>query len=351
MNKHSNPFNITFGEEPNSIIFRKEEFDDIVELFQDEQPESKIKIITGPRGCGKTVLLSQIKKYFDEKDGWLTADLTQYSNMLEQLAGKLYESGKIKHLFLKGEFSFSFKGLGFSIHGEQPISNIESLLDKIFDYLNKKGKRVLVTIDDVSNNEYVKQFIQTYQSLIRSKFQIYLLMTGLYENVSSLQNINNLTFLLRAPKIQLSKLSIRSIALSYKALLGISSEESIEMAKLTNGYAYAYQLIGNALYKNSEQKLNQSEIDKIDLELENNVYGKIWEGLSLMDKQMLFAMLKFQQANDIIKYLNINNAKFQVYRKRLMDIGVVDGSERGSLSFALPRFYEYVEFQKELMED
>ncbi len=101
--------------------------------------------------------------------------------MLEQLAGKIYENGKVKKLFVKTEFSFSFKGLDFSIKGENPVSNIESLLDRIFTYLSNKNINVLVLIDDVSNNQYIKQFIQTYQQFIRSKYKVFLLMTGLYE--------------------------------------------------------------------------------------------------------------------------------------------------------------------------
>lgn len=45
--EHKNPFNITFGEEPNSVINRDEEYKEIVGLFESDQPESKIKIITG----------------------------------------------------------------------------------------------------------------------------------------------------------------------------------------------------------------------------------------------------------------------------------------------------------------
>ena len=349
--KRTNPFNITFGEEPASLISRNLEFNEIIDLFESESPESKIKIITGPRGSGKTVLLSKIKAYFDAKEDWITADLTQYSNMLEQLAGKIYEDGKIKKLFLKKEFSFSFKGIGFSIHGDEPISNIESLLDRIFTYLSKKNVKVLITVDDVSSNDNLKQFVQTYQGFLRSKYPAYLLMTGLFENVSDLQNAKNLTFLLRAPKIRLSKLNTRAIALSYQYYLKMGEKESIELAKATKGYAYAFQLMGNTLYKSKDKKLGKQEIDAIDLELENNVYGKIWETMSPTDKAFAFVMLNHQKVSEIIDEMKINNAKFQVYRKRLVNIGVADDSIRGQLSFNLPRFAEFVRFQKELSEN
>lgn len=65
--------------------------------------------------------------------------------MYEQFASILYEKGKLKKLFLHPEFSFSFKGLTFSIDGDNKISNITSLIETILAYLKKKKKRVLIT--------------------------------------------------------------------------------------------------------------------------------------------------------------------------------------------------------------
>ncbi len=347
----SNPFNITFGEEPASLIDRKEEFLKIVSTFESDSPESKITIITGPRGCGKTVLLSQVKHHFDERADWITADLTQYSNMLEQLAAKLYENGKLKHLFLKGEFNFSFRGLSFSIRGESPVSNVETLLERMLGYLKSKGKCVLVTIDDVASGDYLRQFIQSYQSFLREKYPLFLLMTGLHENISNLQTTRNLTFLLRAPKLVLPRLSLRAIALAYRSALGIDDKRSIDLAKLTNGYAYAYQLVGNALYKSKSDKLSKAELDAIDLSLEENAYSIIWKNMSGEDKKMAYAMLDHAKASDIMQKLGITNSKYQVYRKRLINIGIADDSARGSLSFSLPRFKEFVRFQKEIEDE
>ena len=348
--RKTNPFNITFGEEPSSLINRNNEYSEIVSLFESESPESKVKVIIGPRGCGKTVLMTKIGDYFRDKDNWILVDLTQYSNMLEQLAGRIYENGKVKRLFLKAEFDFSFHGFSFSIKGENPISNVESLLDRIFTYLKKKDVRVLITIDDVSSNDYVKQFVQSYQGFLKNKYQVYLLMTGVFENISHLQRANNLTFFLRAPKVKLSKLSLKAISLTYARYLDLNDKEATELAKLTNGYAYAFQLIGNLLYKNGKKKLEQDDLDAIDLELEGNVYSFIWESMSDMDERIAFAMLKSTIVKDILQELGMNNSKFQVYRNRLINSGVADGSNRGSLSFDLPRFKEFVEFQRNLLD-
>ena len=109
----NSPFNVSFGEKPNNFIERKEELESVVSVFDSEKPETKVMVLTGARGVGKTVLLSAIKKYYDEKESWITADVNPNIDILEQLVSKIYEYGKVKKLFLKTEFNFSFNGFGF----------------------------------------------------------------------------------------------------------------------------------------------------------------------------------------------------------------------------------------------
>ena len=139
-----NPFNITFGELPKSIISRQKDIDTIKNTFTDSNPESKVYIIFGPRGCGKTVLLTSLINDF-KKEGFINIDLNPFTDLSEQFAAKLYEDGKLKKLFLHPEFSFSFKGLSFSIKGDIEINNIFSLIEKMLDYLKKKKIKVLLS--------------------------------------------------------------------------------------------------------------------------------------------------------------------------------------------------------------
>ena len=346
----SNPFNISFGEEPINMISRENELKDIISTFESEQPETKTYIITGPRGSGKTVLLSKVKEHFEQTKNWLTIELNPYIDMLEQLASKIYDKGKIKHLFLKTEFNFSFHGLSFSIKGENPITNVASLLDLMFEYLNKKNIKVLISIDDISSNEFVRPFIHSYQSFIREKYKVFIIISGLYENVSNLESEKSLTFLLRAPKVYLSNLSLREISYSYKDIFNIDDKTSIKLAKLTNGYAYAYQLLGNLLYKDNLKDVNKTILEKYDLQLENNVYSIIWKSLSNKEKDILIAIAKTNgKIKDILIEANMSNSALQVYKKRLLNNGLIDTNTRGIIIFNLPRFKDFVLFQNELL--
>ena len=57
--------------------------------------------------------------------------------------------------------------------------------------------KLLITIDDAINNQNVKVLTHTFQALLRKDYKVFMLMTGLYENISALQNNKSLTFLPR----------------------------------------------------------------------------------------------------------------------------------------------------------
>lgn len=342
----SNPFNITFGELPKSVIEREKEANIIVSAFKDETPETKVFVITGPRGAGKTALLTKMKNVFHE-EGYLTIDLNPFMEMQEQFASKLYEEGKLWKLFLHPEFSFSFNGLTFSLKGKTEINNISTLISRMLEYLKKKNKRVLITIDDVSKTLSMKGFVYAYQQWIREGYPVFLLMSGLYENVSEIERDKSLTFFLRAPKIMLEPLNVAAIAYSYKNLLDLDEIMAIKYAKLTSGYAYGYQLLGSLLYKNKAPLKN---LDEYDLKLGQNAYSLIWEKLTGKEKEILVAMTKTSKVSEICNELSLSPGNLQTYKKRLMDKGLVVSSMRGTMIFALPRFKEFINFQLLLEE-
>lgn len=342
----NSPFNVSFGEKPNNLIERSEEFNQITSVFDNDNPETKIIILTGARGVGKTVLLSSIKKYYDNLDNWISLDANPNLDILEQLASKIYEYGKIKKLFLKTEFNFSFKGLGFSIKGDNPVSSIQVLLDKMLKYLKDKNVKVLITIDDIISNDEVKIFAHAYQSFIREGYLLYFIATGLYENIEKLSNEKNLTFLSRAPKLYLGKLNLKAITYSYMDIFNIDEDAAIKIAKQTNGYAYAYQLLGSILYKNDKKKVDKEVLRKYDLYLDDNSYSLIWNSLSSNEKKILYAVVNTNATiKEIINNSNLTNSSIQVYKKQLVKKGIIDDSTRGKLEFVLPRFKEFVLFQ------
>lgn len=91
----------------------------------------------------------------------------------------------------------------------------------------------------------MRSFAHDFQSLLRDDYPVFALMTGLYENVNSLQNNKNLTFLHRAPKVELGPLKQELIKKEYSKIFRGEDCGTVDaLAKLTKGYAFAYQVIG-----------------------------------------------------------------------------------------------------------
>lgn len=339
----SNPFSIAFGREPINIIKRQKQIDEIKNTFNNDNPMTYSFIITGVRGSGKTVLLSSLCEDFKQEEDWIVVELNPDRNMLESLAAKLYENCNFKFKFLKKEFSFSFQGLTFSLSGENPVYDVETLLEKMLGVLTKHGKKILVAIDEVSNNKEVRTFIHSFQILNRQRFPLFLLMTGLYDNVSRLQNNKSLTFLYRAPKIDLDPLDLLQIKNSYKNALGVDDIVSLKLAKLTNGYAFGYQTLGYLMYEN-KNKLSDTLLDKYDELLKIYSYDKIWSELSNVDKKILKELSKNEigDVKTIYHNLNMKKTTFSSFRDKLIKNGLITAKGWGFIDFALPRFKEYI---------
>ncbi len=338
-----NTYNKAYSKQPNSIISRSEELKPIINSFTSYPSNSNVYILTGIRGSGKTVAMTTISDYFKKENNWLCIELNPESDMLEQLAAKLYDEGNLKKLFVKKEFNISFKGLSFSISGERPISSISSLLKFELSYLKEKNIKVLISIDEAVSNEYMKVFAHEFQTLLRDKQDLYLIMTGLYQNISLLEKNKSLTFLYRAPKIYLQSLNIMSISNSYKNIFNLSYEDSIKLAKFTNGYAFAYQLLGNLLYESNDKVLNENLISRYDELLYERSYNIIYNELTKKEKEILKVSVTDSSNEYIMTNASISKEQLSAYKKNLVLKGILV-KNKDSIEFALPRFKEFLKF-------
>ena len=341
----NNPFTLSFGNKPYEYVSREKDKIDIIEKLTNEPPISHCFIITGVRGSGKTVMLTSISKHFLEQDNWVVIGLNPEDDMREALAAKLYTSTKVKHLFIDKNFNFSFHGISFSLSGKNPILNIDDLLDKMLKEISKHNIKVLITIDEVSNNIYMKQLVLSFQMLIRENYQLFILATGLFENIASLENQKNMTFLIRPPKFYLCPLNLMAISNSYKATLNLEDDEAIKCAKLTKGYAFAFQLLGFLMFEQGKKKIDKEILNKFDQYLDEFTYSKIWSSLTKVEQNIL-SSIKTNNAvpvAHILKELNMTKEYFSQYRDRLIKKGLLDSSKRGYLTLALPRFSNFIQ--------
>ena len=106
-----NPFNITFGKEPIEIISRKNDLEEIYNSFSLDLSNNEVFIISGVRGSGKTVAMTSISDFYKKESNWIVIDLNPECDLLEQLASKLLDEGKLKSYLLKQNLIFHFKVL------------------------------------------------------------------------------------------------------------------------------------------------------------------------------------------------------------------------------------------------
>ena len=200
-------------------------------------------------------------------------------------------------------------------------------------------------IDEATNNKYLKQFALSMQILIRKNYDLFVVMTSLFENISAIENENNLTFLIRAPKIYLKNLNIVSIANSYKEILKVDYEKALEFAKLTKGYAFAFQLLGYLLYNETSRDITNSVLQAFDQYLEEYVYSKIWISLSNVEQKILKNVNTNENIDvqSVMIKAKINKQYFSKYRDRLIKKGIIVSQARGTICFALPRFKEFID--------
>lgn len=349
MNK-SNPFSLSFGKEPVSYIARDYQSGEILESFDSDNPSYQVCMITGVRGAGKTVAMSAIANILAADSRWIIVNLNPERDLLRTLAAELSNRKELFELFRDAKINLSFLGFGLEIDGEPPITDLVVALRRMLEKLTKSGKRILITIDEVSLNRQMREFASQFQIFMREDLNIFLIMTGLYENIYELQNEKTLTFLFRAPKVELKPLSIPLIVQKYREVFNITEDEALSMAKVTMGYPFAFQVMGYLQWREGGNKPLEELLPQFDTYLEDYVYEKIWSELSKKDKEVVAAMCSTPstKVETIRSRLKMPSNSFSTYRKRLTKKGIVRSPEYGWLSFTLPRFKEFILRQEEI---
>ncbi|MBP1586282.1 MAG: ATP-binding protein [Lachnospiraceae bacterium] len=341
----NNPFTLSFGKKPLQFISRISQTREIIDTFQSDNPSSQIYMLTGVRGSGKTVMMTTISSELSKDDSWICIELNPTMDILQSLAAKLYTIPEMHTHFIKASIDLSLFGIGVSIENAIPSADIETAISKMLNILQKHKKKLLITIDEVVNNEYIKIFASSFQIFLRHDYPLYLIMTGLYDNIYELQNDKNLTFLYRAPKIVLEPLNYTAIRTSYLNIFHIPEETADEMAVLTKGYPFAYQVLGYLFWNDSKKNLS-NVIPLLDQYLDEYVYSKIWSELSPTDKKIIRFMSsddnKVYDVKEIRDQLKISSEKFSVYRDRLKRKGLINCNSYGKISLILPRFEAFV---------
>ena len=121
-----------------------------------------------------------------------------------------------------------------------------------------------------------------------------------------------------------------------------------EMAELTKGYAFAYQVMGYLYFEQSAAQKKEVSIDELlpeyDDYLDTYSYEKIWSELPLSEKNIisLLSENEARKVSDIRNELNISSNDMASYRDRLKRKGLILTEQFGYMTLTLPRFSEII---------
>lgn len=353
-----NPFNPNFGNIPTIFIDRSTQLDKVIKGLDNFGSPYQTTLVYGLRGVGKTSFLTDVSQIMSKRSDWIVVNLALGDDLMSSFIQLIYKeaNSNLKRLLDQTDIDFSAFGLTVAHKHQENKSSFRVVVEETLGKLKQQGIKLLVTIDEAQSTPEIKEFATIYQLMRRENYNISLIMTGLPDKVSKLQNDDVLTFLLRSGRVVLEPLDSISMKFSYrKAFLNggrqIDDQTLTEMLKMTNGYAYGFQLLGYLVWESDDKVITQQTLEKLIPEyqemLYRNVYAKIYESLSDVDRKFIDAMVSFPEkevaVSEIGKKLDKPKNYVSIYRRRLIDDQIIISSKWGFVSFTLPYFKDFVQ--------
>ena len=326
--------------------------DKIIDNFSFDEPSEYVYKIIGVRGSGKTVVLSDIIKYFQseeqKKNGWIVYDLSSARDPLHTLVSFLANEEFIKDKKkVKASIGVNLGVVNTSISTDNDVNSKyyddEVELDKLLKKAIEKKKRILVCIDDISKTSELVAFCSVYAKYIRTSSPFYFVCTGLFSNIESMGRVKNLTFFRRAATVEVKSLSDVAVTTKYKKLLNVDIEEARRLAVETKGYAYGYQVLGSLYFNKTDSESIDDLMDDYDEILFSESYEKIWEELSASEKELVKIIVDNKRREDILPLME-SPQNYSVFRNSLIKGGIIAEAGRGNVEFSLPHFEEYIRY-------
>ena len=348
-----NPFTTTFSKAPEYTYIYTEKTDEILKNLSYDNPTESIYKITGVRGSGKTVILAKVEEQLRSEEfrkaGWIVFDLNPARDMLRQVAAMLVEEGfgrkKSKSSSVNASLSILGTGGGFGISKEndESLTDLGVEVERMIQEAQKKDKKIFIGVDEVSKNQEMIKFASEFGRWLRAGYPVFLVCTGLYENIMEVSNVKNLTFFRRATTVKTEPLNTVRMAEMYRRQLKIDIADARKMAEITKGYAYAFQVLGVLYFKKKEDETLEDVVSSLKFELYTYSYEKIWDELSEGDRTLvrLLAGQNEYKREEVLALMGEKKGNYSMYRDRLMNRGLVF-VRKGYISLSLPFFSDYI---------
>lgn len=360
-----NPFKPSFGRTPPLLAGRDSLVGQFDTIFSSGvwAPE-RMSIVRGLRGIGKTVLLNAIEDSA-RSHGWFVLSETAHAGLVESLTSAALPRLLRRHdpqAHQRDVTGASIAPIGSVTtqvtEHHVPSQHLRDQFTLLCSIAEDRGAGVLITLDELHADALpeIRPITVMLQHLQREERDVAFVSAGLPDNVNDVLQDKGTTFLRRAAAIELDSLTIDETRAALREPIEVAgrsiSEEALESATLASrGYPFLVQAIGSFAWSRNPEV---DEISTDDVQwaarrahrtMGRNIHAPSMHSLSPTDRTYLAAM-----ANDdgpsktavIAERMGVSAKYASVYRQRLLNAGLIEPADRGSVQLTLPYLRDYL---------
>lgn len=361
-----NPFRPTFGASPLKWAGRNAVLDDFrAGLNGGVGNPNRAMLISGHRGMGKTVLLTELEDIAAQQ-GWVIIRVSGRSDSIKELVestipSKIQEltspsTRRIKEIRIAG-----VGGIGTEETSVPPVPTLESKLRELSGHLHESG--ILITMDEVQDADPsdLERIAVAFQHLVRDEFTVAIVMAGLTAGVDQLLHLPGTTFLRRARRFRLGPVNSSATLAAFTDTstlthIHFDADAAVTASNASHGYPFLIQLIGYLAWK-SAAAANHAVITTA------TVKDIIPEAVSMMGEQVhdpavraltprqmdyLYALARVADnagealSRAVAEELESSTTSTSEVRARLLEQGLIDAPRHGTVALGLPYLREYL---------
>ncbi|KAB7790682.1 ATP-binding protein [Bifidobacterium leontopitheci] len=364
---HYNPFKPSAGHTPPLLIGRDHDIEDFIEGL-DNGPGSPTRLmrVTGARGIGKTVLLSEFARIARERK-WEVIRENASKGLAARLLSRLQPAPRGRHEFTVkptlqvGETAGSLGVYHYQSAEQMPLTLSEAM-DRRIHELEKKGAGLLIAIDEAqaAERDDMIAISTAAQDMNINNRDYALVFAGLPSMSSKWLNEDATTFMRRADPHMLQDIPLDEVKRAFEDTFRESgmaiSDTPLHMAvEATYGYPFMIQLVGYHIW--SSARRNHPDTPTISVEdaklgigkaltrLGDTVHGPELDSLSPVDRTYLLAMAQDDGPSStsmVAERMGKEKNYAGQYRARLLDAQVIEPKGYGLVDFAIPYLREYL---------
>lgn len=371
-----NPFKPTAGKMPPILIGRQSIIDDFKEgLENGAGAPGRLMLITGQRGYGKTVMLTELGRVA-KAAGWEVISETASEGMCDRLASALVRPGmKLRGVNVQpsigvpGILNASLGGASFSV--DQIALTLREVVNQRLAKM-PRGKGIVFTIDEAQAASMADMvaLATTIQHVIRDedmrdvsdsdKHGVAFVFAALPSLMDELLHERVLTFLRRSVQHDLGLVAYPDVRSAYIEVvreggLAIDSEVAELAAEASDGYPYMIQLVGYYMWRAAEVR-GSKEIEEADVIqgkkdalvlFDDAVCAPLFDGLTAAQKLFVKAVAKEApqpaKVSEIANRAHRSASWVSKYRASLIKERVVESAGYGLVRLSASHLAEYVQ--------